>query len=67
MADEAGLQGIPDFMDLDLVPELADELLDVNNEFIDEYLKRVRGAASVRVPFPAARVPFPTAVLSGKS
>lgn len=33
---------IPDFMDIDL-GEIPDELLDVNDEFIDIYLKNVRG------------------------
>jgi hypothetical protein len=44
MTDDTAFQSIPDFMDLDLDPELPEELLDVNNEFIDEYLRRVRGA-----------------------
>lgn len=37
---------IPDFMDIDL-GEIPDELLDVNDEFIDIYLKNVRGELAV--------------------
>lgn len=47
----APAEDIPDFMDLDLV-DIPDELLDVNDEFIDVYLKNVRDGGTA-LPCPA--------------
>lgn len=46
MALHTSVEEYTNFMDVDLV-DFPDELLEVNDEFIDVYLKNVRGAPAV--------------------
>jgi len=42
-AERPSLASLPDLMDVDLSTDLPDDLFEFDNQFLDEYLKRVRG------------------------
>lgn len=43
-AERPSLASLPDLMDVDFNADLPEDLFEFDNQFLDEYLKRVRGA-----------------------
>eukprot|EP00892_Ulva_mutabilis_P010863 jgi/Ulvmu1/8149/UM040_0046.1 len=52
-AERPSLASLPDLMDVDLNIDLPDDLFEFDNQFLDEYLKRVRDDKSTSMMLPS--------------